>query len=128
MRSAALCAIVCATALIGLAGPAGAQTLDVSGQFGILGEWDLTATVTEQAAGKWVGPVRMRHIGYCTVEGPEEKTGELQLRLAEARIRVNGTILIDGVACTFSARLKDGYDGTLHCPDRRDVPMTLSLN
>jgi hypothetical protein len=122
MRRAALCTM----AAIGLAGPAAAQTRAVGGQFGILGEWDLTASVTKQTAGQWVGPARMRHVGYCTVEGPEEKTGEL--RLTEARGKINGTILIDGMACSFSARLKDGYDGTLRCPDRRDVPMTLTVD
>ena len=70
----------------------------------------------------------MRHVGYCTVDGPEEKSGELQLSLNEPRGRINGTIVIDGVACAFSARLKDGYDGTLRCPDRRDVPISLSVD
>src|SRR5258708_6036644 len=98
MRLAALCAI----AVICLAGPAGAQTRAVGGQFGVLGEWDLTATLTKQASGQWAGPVRMRHVGYCTVEGPEEKGGELQLRLAEPRGKIIGTIVIDGMACTFS--------------------------
>jgi hypothetical protein len=124
MRTAALCAMT----VIWLAGPAAGQTRAVAGQFGVLGEWDLTASVTKQAAGHWSGPARMRHVGYCTVEGPEEKIGELQLKLVEDRSRVNGTLLIDGVACAFSARLKDGYDGTLRCPDRRDVPMTLSVD
>jgi hypothetical protein len=114
--------------MVGLAAPATAQTRGIAGQFGVLGEWDLTAVVTKQTAGHWAGPAHMRHVGYCTVEGPEEKTGELQLKLAEGGGRINGTILIDGVACTFSVRLKDGYDGTLRCPDRRDVPMTLSLD
>ena len=111
-----------------LAGPTAAQTREVAGQFGTLGEWDLTATVTKQTAGHWAGPARMRHVGYCTVEGPEEKTGDLELKLVEARGRINGTILIDGVSCMFSARLKDGYDGTLRCPNRREVPMTLSVD
>lgn len=123
MRTVALCAM----AAIWLAGPAAAQTHAIAGQFGMLGEWDLTATVAKQPAGHWVGLAHMRHIGYCTVEGPEEKAGELQLKLVEARGRINGTLLIDGLACTFSARLKDGYDGTLRCPDRRDVPITLSV-
>src|SRR5476649_3053824 len=124
MRLAALCA----TAVIFLAGPAVAQTRAVAGQFGILGEWDLTASLTKQTDGQWAGPVLLKHLGYCTVAGPEEKTGALQLRLAEMRGRINGTIFIDGVACTFSAHLKDGYDGTLRCPDRRDVPMTLTVD
>jgi hypothetical protein len=36
-------------------------------------------------------------------------------------------MLIDGVACSFSGRLKDAHDGTLRCPDRCDVPMMLSI-
>ena len=124
MRLAALCAM----ALIGFAGSAAAQTREIGGQFGVLGEWDLTATLTKQTAGHWAGPVRMRHVGYCTVDGPEEKSGELQLSLNEPRGRINGTIVIDGVECAFSARLKDGYDGTLRCPDRRDVPISLSVD
>jgi hypothetical protein len=124
MRTAALCAVV----VMWLAGPAAAQTREVAGQFGVLGEWDLTSTVTKQTAGHWAGSARMRHVGYCTVDGPEEKTGDLQLTLVEARGRISGTILIDGMVCTFSARLKDGYDGTLRCPDRRDMPITLSVD
>jgi hypothetical protein len=70
----------------------------------------------------------MRHVGYCTVDGPEEKAGELQVKFAESRGRINGTILIDGVSCPFSARLKEGYDGTVRCPGRRDMPLTLSVD
>ena len=124
MRTAALCVMAAAC----LAQPAAAQTRAVAGQFGILGEWDVTATVIQQTSGQWVGPARIRHVGYCTVDGPEEKSGEFQLRLAEPRGRIEGTIVIDGLACTFSGRLKDGYDGTLRCPDRRDVPITLSVD
>src|ERR1700759_1641296 len=123
MRSIALCAI----AVLCLAPPAVAQEArTVPGQFGSLGEWDLTATLTQRPGGEWVGPALMKHVGYCTVDGPEEKTGELRVTLAESRGRMNGTILIDGVSCTFRVRLKEGYDGTLRCPDRRDMPLTLS--
>ena len=124
MRTTALCAMTA----ICLAQPAAAQTRAVAGQFGMLGEWDLTATLTKQTSEQWAGPVRLKHIGYCTTDGPEEKRGELQLNLAELRGRITGTMVIDGVACTFSGRLKDGYDGTLRCPDRRDVPITLSVD
>ena len=71
MRIAALCAMTA----ICLAPPAAAQTRTVAGQFGILGEWDLTATLTRQAGEQWAGPVQLKHLGYCTVDGPEEKRG-----------------------------------------------------
>lgn len=124
MRTAALCAMTA----IWLAQPAAAQTRAVAGQFGMLGEWDLTATLTRQTSELWAGPVRLKHIGYCGANGPEEKSGELKLTLAELRGRITGTMVIDGVSCTFSGRLKDGYDGTLRCPDRRAVPITLSVD
>ena len=116
-------------AVMCFAQPAAAQQSHaVAGQFGFLGEWDLTATLTKQPGGQWVGSARMKHVGYCTVDGPEEKTGDLQLTLAEAFGRVSGTIIIDGVSCAISARLKEGYEGNLRCPDRRDMPLTLSVD
>ena len=55
MRTAALCAMT----VICLAQPAAAQTRTVAGQFGILGEWDLTATLTRQTSEQWAGPARL---------------------------------------------------------------------
>jgi len=52
-----------ALVLIGLAAPSRAQSREVTGQFGILGEWALTATVTEQSDGsghQWIGPLNLR--------------------------------------------------------------------
>jgi hypothetical protein len=103
-----------------------AQSLDVSGQLGVLGEWEISATVTEKAhdgVKQFAGPLNLRHVGICSVDGPEEKTGELRLRLSSTSL--DAALLIDGRACTFSARLKDGYSGVMDCPDRRPVPLTL---
>jgi len=113
--------------LIPLAGPAAAQTRAVTGQAGILAEWDLTATVTERAKGQWSGPLSLKHVGFCSVDGPEEKTGELRLQVSEPPGQVAATMVIDGDVCTFNAQFKDGYDGVMRCPDRRDVPMMLYI-
>ena len=78
MRIAVLMAVWTMT----LAAPSGAQTRAVIGQVGILGEWELTATVTKQTDGggrRWNGPLSLKHVGFCSVDGPEEKTGELRL-------------------------------------------------
>jgi len=107
-----------------LSGSVMAQTRTVSGQAGLLAEWDLTATVTEQADGRWSGPLTWRHVGFCSVDGPEEKSGALSLRIASGT--VNATISLDGDTCTFSGSLTDGHDGALHCPNRRDMPMMLT--
>ncbi|MGA8420576.1 MAG: hypothetical protein WB691_12570, partial [Pseudolabrys sp.] len=65
-----------------LATPAGAESLEVLGYAGVLGEWELTASVTGNDNTKaYSGPLTMTHVGICTVDGPEEKKGEITFRL-----------------------------------------------
>jgi hypothetical protein len=116
-------------ALAGLVAPAHAESREITGQAGVLGEWEITATVTERMAGgtkEFVGPLNFRHVGICTVDGPEEKKGELRLRVSETSTRVTATLLIDGTECTYSGDLKADH-GIMNCPDRRSVPLTLSI-
>ena len=123
-------AVVMAVWMMTLATPSGAQTRAVNGQFGILGEWELTATVTKQTDGggrRWNGPLSLKHIGLCSVDGPEEKAGELQLDVSDPPGEATATLLIDGTACAFAGRLTDEYHGVMMCPDRRDEPMMLSI-
>jgi hypothetical protein len=64
--------------LLGFVAPAHAQLREITGQASVLGEWELTATVAEQGAGgtkEFVGPLSLKHVGICTVDGPEEKKG-----------------------------------------------------
>ena len=117
-----------AVGAIGLSGAACAQTRAVTGQAGLLAEWDLTATVTEQTGGEWSGPLNMKHVGFCGVDGPEEKTGELLLRLPDVPgAEITATLTIDGVVCTFSGSLGDDRNGLMVCPDRRAMPVMLSI-
>ncbi len=107
-----------------------AQTRSVTGQTGLLGEWELTATVAKQGDGagrQWTGPLSLKHIGFCSADGPEEKTGELQLRVSDTPAEATATLVIEGTTCTFHGRLRRDYDGIMTCPDRRDVPMLLSI-
>ena len=116
---------VCATP-----GPTRGETLQVIGNAGILGEWELTATVTGRASdrGKELsGPLTMRHVGLCTQDGPEEKTGEIRVRSYGPSAHVEGTLMIDGTQCRFTATADDSAPGTLTCPDRRAVPLSLSM-
>jgi hypothetical protein len=113
-----------------LAAPAGAQSLQVIGYSGYLGEWELTATVTETASGdikQYFGPLTMKHVGLCTQDGPEEKTGEMRLQISAASSRLNATLSVAGIECTYSGRLSDSYTGTMNCPDQEPVPLKLWL-
>ena len=111
-----------------LASSAQAQSLQVIGYSGYLGEWELTAAVTEKVSSQtkeYSGPLTMKHVGLCTQDGPEEKTGEIRFQISALSARLNATLSVAGVECTYSGRLSDSYDGTMNCPDREAVPLKL---
>ena len=107
-----------------------AQSLQVLGYAGALGEWELTATVTEKArlwTKEFSGPLSMKHVGICTQDGPEERTGEIRFQISALSSRLDATLLVEGVACSYSAGLSDPYSGMMACPDREAVPLKLWL-
>jgi hypothetical protein len=109
-----------------LATPAGAESLEVLGYAGVLGEWELTASVTgNDNTRAYSGPLTMTHVGICTVDGPEEKKGEIRFRLSQSSSRIQATLLVDGTECSYSARLSDFFSGTMNCPNRPAVPLKL---
>ena len=111
-----------------LSTPAQAQSLLVVGHAGYLGEWELTATVAgniSSRAKEYSGPLTMTHIGMCTQDGPEKKTGEMRFQISGWLSHMKATLLVDGVECTYSGRLSESYTGMMKCPDRRAVPLIL---
>ena len=101
---------------------------EIFGYAGVLGEWELTASVTANDGTKdFVGPLTMTHVGICTVDGPEEKKGEIRFQISQQLSRMSATLLVDGVACTYSGRLSDFYSGVMSCPDGRSVPLKIWL-
>lgn len=121
-------ALVALIALGALGVPAQAGSRQVIGYAGVLGEWELTATVTENAS--WLikefsGPLTMKHTGVCTRDGPEEKTGEMRFQISALSSQLKATLSVDGVACSYSANLSDFYSGMMTCADRPAVPLRL---
>jgi hypothetical protein len=113
-----------------LATPASAQSLQVVGYSGYLGEWELTATVTEATSGhikEYFGPLTMRHVGVCTQDGPEEKSGEIRVQIIASSSRLNATLSVAGTECAYSGQLSGAYTGMMNCPDRQAVPLKLWL-
>lgn len=103
-----------------------AQSLRVNGQAGVLGEWELSAAVAETTANgkkEFVGPLTLKHTGLCAKDGPDEKSGELRFQLTRSSNRIDATLLVDGVVCSFSARKSDAFNGVMKCPGRDDVPL-----
>jgi len=114
-------------AISGLAGaaPPSASALELIGQAGILGEWELTANL-EAAGGRqqFAGPITLKHTGICTTSEPEKRTGDIRLQMIGAS-RIKAALTIEGNPCTYSGSKSDAYVGTMSCRDRRDVPLRL---
>jgi hypothetical protein len=107
-----------------LAAPGGANSLQIVGDSGYLGEWELTATLREDGSTrpqKYSGPLSMKHVGLCTQDGPEEKTGEIHVQMSSSPSRLQATLWLDGVECGLS----DFCMGLLNCPGRESVPLKL---
>jgi len=105
--------------------------MEFLGQAGVLGEWELTGNLTEGGSGprkEFSGPLKMKHVGICTQDGPEERAGEIRLQLAaRPESRVTAQLLLDGVPCTYSARKTHAYEGTMSCAGRAPVPLLVWL-
>lgn len=125
-------AVACATLLLALmlpAAPASAGSREIVGYSGYLGEWELTATVTEDrssnAQGEYSGPFSMKHVGLCTQDGPEEKSGKIRVQIAPSETRIEATLWVDGLECGYHGVLTDFYAGTMDCSGRERVPLKL---
>lgn len=106
------------------AAPSSLTALEIFGQAGVLGEWEVIADVTATGGKQeFAGPVTLTHTGVCTTSDPERRTGDIRIQMAGARIKAN--LNIDGTPCTYSAIKSDAYVGTMSCRDRRDVPLRL---
>lgn len=110
------------------AAPAGADSLQIFGYSGYLGEWELTATVKEDGAPPqkvYSGPLSMKHVGLCTQDGPEEKSGQIRVQMSPSSSRIEATLRVDGVECGYQGVLSDFYNGTMNCSGREAVPLKL---
>lgn len=104
------------------------DTYEVTGFSGHVGEWELTATLARHGTTReFSGPLKMTHVGWCSQDGPEIKTGALHLKQAWLTSNIDVKIRFDGVECSYQGRLSDAYTGVLTCPDRRPVPLMLWL-
>ena len=119
--------LVAQTALALLVAPAIAEP-KVFGYGGALGEWELTADVTEKVSTRsreLRGAVTMTHIGLCTKDGPERRTGEISIEMTGSASRLKATMLLDGAECSYTATLSDAYKGVMSCPDKPAMSLTL---
>lgn len=108
--------------------PADADPLQIVGYSGYLGEWELTATVTEESSSadkRYSGALLMKHVGLCSQDGPEEKSGKISIRMPNSSSQLEAVLWVDGVECSYRGISTDFYSGSMNCTGRAAVPLKL---
>jgi hypothetical protein len=124
MRTLAPAVLICAGSC-----PAGAQTYSASGQIGYLQEWEMKASLTKTVTGtsaSYDGPVTLRHVGLCSTNGIEEKSGTVQLRVSKSS-GIEGTLAMKNDDCRIVASAAQSYSGLLSCRDGQGIPIKFSI-
>ena len=113
------------------AGSVMAQSYSVNGQVGYLGEWEMKANLAKTITSSGVsydGPVTLRHVGLCSVNGPEEKSGAVRLTVSRKTSAVEGTLSLKDDTCRIAASASNSHSGLLNCRDGQGVPISFSID
>jgi hypothetical protein len=71
-------------------------------------------------------PVTLRHVGICSVNGAEEKSGVVRLKVS--RSGIEGTLAMEGDSCRIVAAAARSYSGLMSCHDNQSVPISFSID
>jgi hypothetical protein len=111
-------------------GAACAEPYAASGQVGYLQEWELKASLAKSVSGgriEYSGPVTLRHVGLCSANGVEEKSGKMRLTMSRAPGAAEGTLAMEGDSCRIVAAQPPSYSGLLTCRNGQGVPISFSI-
>jgi hypothetical protein len=106
------------------------QSYSVVGQAGYLQEWEIKASLAKTEASNgadYYGAVTLRHVGLCSVNGVEEKTGIVQLKVFRKTLAIEGTLDMKDDRCRIVASSSKSYSGFLNCRDGQGVPISFSI-
>jgi hypothetical protein len=115
-------------ALAAVATPAGAQTMQIQGKTGYLGEYELSGTVSERSSNgrkEFSGPLVVKHVGLCTHDGPPETIGQISFRRIGLSSRIAATLVFEGSECSYQGLLSETYRGFMTCTDKTSLPLRL---
>jgi hypothetical protein len=113
--------------------PARSAPLRMAGVAGYLNEWELRGDVAEQisvGARRFSGSLIWKHVGLCSRNGPEEKSGQIDIRLLGSGVlsRIHVTLSQENVSCTYNGSWSERSSGLMDCTDAKGVPLTLFFN
>jgi hypothetical protein len=115
------------------AGASCAQSLSwqITGTAGYLAEWELSGSVRERPAAdgsEFFGTIIWKHVGLCSVEGPQEKEGKISFRISGSSHRISLTISLEDIQCTYNSESFSGSSsGRMDCSNAKGVPLSISL-
>ena len=115
--------LIVAIGIGAMVGNACAQSTRIAGTAGYLSEWKSSGKLkkTGPADGKqFSGALTWKYVGLCSVNGPEEKSGDITLQLSNTgpAAQIHAELWLDGARCSYSGTLSDG-DGRMDCSDAR---------
>jgi hypothetical protein len=111
-----------------LAGPAGAEPLQIHGITGYTGEYELTGSVSEQDLNgkkEFSGPLTVKHVGLCMHDGPKETVGEIRFDLDKSSSRIIATLDFEGSKCAYKGIFSESYHGFMDCGREGSLPLRL---
>lgn len=106
-----------------------AQSYSASGQVGYLQEWEIKASLARTVTStghEFQGPVTLQHVGLCSVNGVEQKSGVIRLKVS--RSGIEGTLAMEGDSCRIVAAAARSYSGLMSCHDGQSVPINFSID
>ena len=109
------------------AATAEAQT-QVTGTTGYLAEWQFRVALSKESAGEQFStPVTWKHIGLCSVNGVQEKRGDIdiQIRHLGPWSRLKASVSFEQLRCTYSGHYSETVTGFMECSDKTSLPLTL---
>jgi hypothetical protein len=115
-----------------ICGEAQARSLQVVGTAGYLSEWELNGSVTEKGppgSNEFSGALVWKHVGLCSANGPEEKSGEIKFQIAKSSSssRIQAAITLNGAQCTYNGEFSSSSSGHMDCTDAKGVPLSISI-
>ncbi len=116
-----------------VANAAHAQSARVAGAAGYLSEWAFSGNLSETGAhggNQFSGSVNWKHVGLCSHNGPEEKSGDFTLQISRSGSapQIHAVLKVDGAQCEYNGPLSENSTGRMDCSDAKGIPLTLSVD
>jgi hypothetical protein len=110
-----------------------ARSLRVEGTAGYLSEWEVAGEVTAAPSNgreEFSGPLTLKHVGLCSPNGPEEKSGKIEFYISKpvwSSPEIHATLFINGARCSYSGKASGSSGAFMDCSDGNAIPLTLLL-